>query len=478
MTKMADENKSHLFFLIILVSISIVSSLIDPKCGQLPNNECELKSYYCNVNTNMKKIDNSKCYIYMCDRIDANFEFSQTEVEQISNCSLYYEEVYEARKDFYFRLSKPSILDGSFDLFNSDLFLTTLFVSSENQFTDLYERTSNLNRVTFRYIKGFDVGNFKQRHTPTRMDFYYSNFDFYLNRSLIRSCEDIEQLDKFPRYIFDTLCIYGEIFGFPSVNDVRFYNCEYKTPICPLIILKLKTNILRFIGIQNTYYKSNYPRFLPFPKSFLNLSYYLYKPDELDLINMQNIELNSKILNRFIFNKIYMLRLFGDIVSIEPGLFKTFKNLIWIQIDILSTRKLMHRGIDWMLDLNSEIQVDLTDNNITFLNASTINHCVEIDIYQAYEQGVITSRYFNSYDTFPDEDFCLYLKFPFEQLISMIFFSAAINPDDCSCTYLWISNYNRIVDKLCNRIKDSLNPYNKFGEKIESKINKCNFKQR
>ena len=99
-----------------------------------------------------------------------------------------------------------------------------------------YEGKADIkNKITFRYLKGFDIGQFKQRKAPIRMDFYYSNFDFYLNRSLIRSCEDIDKLDDIPPYVFTAFWVPDK--NDTALNVVRFYNCEYKTPICPLIII-------------------------------------------------------------------------------------------------------------------------------------------------------------------------------------------------------------------------------------------------
>ena len=473
---MFDENKSLLICLIISVYFQIVLALNDPKCVQQLSNGCELKSYFCYHKSNPSI---KKCHFYVCDKIEANFQFVQTEKDLIRNCSTH-PEIREALNKVYFRLSKSSILDGSFDLFNNNIFLTSVLIKFEIQLDNqFYEEDSSLNTVTFRYIKGFDVGKFNQRQTPIQMEFYYSNFDFYINGSLIQSCKDIEKLDKFPQYIFDALWIsYNDDDN--SINDVRFYNSEYKTPICPLAIIKFKISILRLNGIQNTFYKRNYPRFLPIPNTMLlNASYNFSFIIELDLLNMQNIELNSEILNRFLFKDIYVLRLFGDIVSIEKGLFKSFKNLTIIHIDLLSIRKIMYNGNDWLLDLNSEIKVDLNNNN-SLLDASYKDFCLEINFYKLYEQGAISSVYLNSYDYFPDEDFCLYLKFPFQQLVSMFFYSFPLNLDDCSCTYLWISKYNRILNKICDKnLNDRTNPFHIFiGKEMENKINKCKFEQR
>ena len=99
---MADGNKIPLICLILMVYIPFISSLNDKKCGQTLSNGCQLKSYYCNHNLN---INITKCHFYVCDKIDANFHFDQTEMDRIRKCSSTHPEVKEALNELYFRLS-------------------------------------------------------------------------------------------------------------------------------------------------------------------------------------------------------------------------------------------------------------------------------------------------------------------------------------------------------------------------------------
>jgi hypothetical protein len=228
------------------------------------------------------------------------------------------------------------------------------------------------------------------------MVFYYSNLDFYLNRSVIdRSCEDIKNIEEIPEYIFKSFLPCDG-----CLNDFTFYNCEYKTKICPLYLNAYsRSTSLRFIGIQNTFYKSNFPRF----QKILNFSFNSSNDSNmivlLDLMNMQNIELNSDILNEFLFSRIEFLRLFGDIVSIEKGLLKSFKRLKSIHIDLLSILKLMHNGIDWIFDLNSHINVDI--QNVSLTSGFDESICVNLIIYSLNEQVKNLEVNFNK--NFPDE---------------------------------------------------------------------------
>ena len=459
--------------LLMICSISIVSSLNDPKCRRLSNG-CKLKSYYCNEYQNK-----TKCHMFVCHQIDMSFQFEQTEIERIRNCSFNNPEVKEkeALHNVYFQLSKKSILGGSFDILNNNLFFTTVENEIDNSIID--SEVYMHDRLTFRYVKGFDIGKFNQRNSSIRMDFYYSNFDFYSNRSLIRSCEHIGNFTQF-KYVFHSF--------FPSCNycynDFRFYNCEYKRIICPFYIAwsmayKKKT-YLTFDGIQNTFFKSNFPRFQPILNyssfNVSNTKTYLFH--SLELIHMQNIELNSLILNEFLFSNLRLLKLFGDIVSIEKGLFKSFRKLIHIHIDMLSFRKIMHREIDWIFDLNSGIDVNIYNKSLAYdtINSKNIN-CIGLYIYYPLYDQKIQSAILNYNDDFPDEDFCLYAKIPIQQLIFIDFIETTIKEKDISCIYLWSFRYQQILFDFCQKY-GVLDLFIINYMLKTTKFDKCNFNKR
>ena len=438
---------SYIFLTILFVAISIVSPLSYPNCNRLSNG-CELKSYYCQENPN-----NTKCHMYVCDRFDVNFRFDQSEMDLIRNCSSNNPQVKEAVNNIYFQLSKWSIINDSFDLLNNELFLTSLNLDTktEAETASFVENMANIrNKMSFRYVKGFEVGKFKHRNISIRLDFYYSKFDFYYNKSLVRSDDDLINFDENSensKYLFNAFNMLNPEKDNLTLIDVRFYNCEYKNEINPLNVFILQINCLRFYAIQNTYYKRNFPRFQPMSRIDLNISEEEFRSSifYLDFVNMQNIELNSFILNEFLFSNIVSLRLFGDIVSIKKGLFKSFKDLKIIYLDIFSTRKLMNRGIDWLFDFNSGINVDV--NNSSMAKYYNENDCVKIIVNSYYEKGIVEIVEFNSYEHFPDEDFCLYTKFPFNQLVLMLLgdFRSYYH----SCTFLWFVQNNKLVSHFC-----------------------------
>ena len=468
---------------IFVLTITAVSPFNDPRCKRLSNG-CQIKSYYCILNYlfHANSSISSLCYFYVCDKVGLNFQFSQPEMELIQNCASNNIEVRYALNNVYFRLSKASILDISFDLFNNKLFFNSseIYRFSDNiVYTPHLQYNNNIGRkITFRYIKGFDSGIFKRLNFSIfdfdiyfEMDFYFSNFDFYLNKSLIRSCDGIN-LKNIPKYVFFTI-------PFEIALIIKFIDCEYKIKICPLLLLNMNVYSMEFNGIQNTFYKSNFPRFFPI-SNFTYDSRYIdgnMGPRYISLINMQNIELNSIILNEYLFSRVQELRLYGDIVSIEKGLFKSFIDLVSLELDILSARKLFHRGIDWLFDLNLGFNEGVDINNISTIDNSSRFFLLNINSI-SNDLRTISSLDFDLMDYFPNEDFCLYDRFPFQKLIIINFYPFELKGKDYSCTYLWFYQHVEKVYDLYDWPGLSLTTQIHKPEVDKKKIDKCNFKQR
>ena len=190
---------------------------------------------------------------------------------------------------------------------------------------------------------------------------------------------------------------------------------------------------------------------------------------------MQKIELNSIILNEFVFYGIEELSLYGDIVSIEKGLFKSFVNLNAIELDILTARKLFHSGIDWVFDLNEDVNVDI-NNNSSFNDSYW---CIILNINSiSNDKRTISNLDFTINDYFPNEDFCLYAQFPFQRLILVNFIGFEFKGKDYSCTYLWFYQHLLLYNKFYNWEYMFLTKKARIPKVDKKTIDKCNFIQR
>lgn len=161
--------------------------------------------------------------------------------------------------------------------------------------------------------------------------------------------------------------------------------------------------------------------------------------------NVEKVTVNSKILDLFAFQNVRSIFIHGEIVSIESGTFKSFRLLKTLTLDIRFVRPLFHRGgIEWTGDMNSDVKVNLTDYTDIYREVDRIipiyveSNSAEYDIIYT---NLLSPIFIN--DVFPDEDLCLYEKFPFEQLLYI--WMDQIN--NYSCTMVWLSQNKDIYNK-------------------------------
>ncbi len=170
--------------------------------------------------------------------------------------------------------------------------------------------------------------------------------------------------------------------------------------------------------------------------------------------NAEKIDLNSSILNEHVFKNIGTLGLWGEFKAIQIGLLKSFKSIKNVVLDHLFSRQLFHRvGIQWIFDLNADVNLDGKNKSLYYSgmiwrspwSVTNIWHYInnEEGLQHYFDQRLqLTVPFFLDINMriFPDEDFCLYVDFPFNQWISMEIMSPQKN--SLSCTYLWLRQYS------------------------------------
>lgn len=92
---------------------------------------------------------------------------------------------------------------------------------------------------------------------------------------------------------------------------------------------------------------------------------------QLRLIDIYNVNLNSEILNRVVFNRIVILEVWGSInYIVDKELFKSFAFLKFLIFTFRLTCEFLHRnGIEWTKSLNSKVHLN---NNYALENNSTL----------------------------------------------------------------------------------------------------------
>ncbi|RNA41825.1 hypothetical protein BpHYR1_040018 [Brachionus plicatilis] len=118
------------------------------------------------------------------------------------------------------------------------------------------------------------------------------------------------------------------------------------------------------------------------------------------------------------------MRIFGEINSIQEDLLDHLPLLKFIILDGQNARKLFNKiGINWIKKLNKKIHINSLDYAKVYNQTNKIAYLM---IYYKI-QDYVTDYYeffepiFNLNNTFPDEDFCIYKDFPFDQLVHIYF---------------------------------------------------------
>ncbi|CAF0938382.1 unnamed protein product [Brachionus calyciflorus] len=194
-----------------------------------------------------------------------------------------------------------------------------------------------------------------------------------------------------------------------------------------------------------------------------------------------NLKIDDNFLNYHVFKYLKDFRVTGKINFIQKEIFTNIRKMIF---DAQNFRQLIHKiGIDWIQSINSNINLNFSSLNdienykdlIVRLNIS-FNYKDYID-YLSYDPIL------NPYNTFPDEDICLYKNFPFNQFITFVFNSYSYDRVDMlslSCTTFWllhkIYNYEIFLNsqRTPNVTYEDLLESSNFNKMLK----KCDFKIR
>lgn len=363
-------------------------------------------------NDNCVKLDNPdiKCGYYFwtlilkCGQFQS-ISISNSTLVEIKECKIKY-------IDLSFRLSKPTTLGQKFDIAYMSSFI-------------------NPKSLTIRFIdiKGFDVRVYESQKTGqfqlafTNFYFYESKLAFYTNNTLLKSCANFPAQARtiFHEKYFGTK---GLIFSNPKFSS---------NPICPLAFRNLKFDQIKFEKAIDTFYKSNMFRFaddLPSEITDINSTVNI-----LDFEDCEKIKLSARVINSLVFTRVNCFIFIGEVFSIEVGTLKPMRNLRLIDFVDRFWRKLFHRGIHWTFDLNSHMRVDL--NNMSTIRGVFQNKSrVFLKADPPIEQKALKVD-----ELFPDEDFCIYAKFPFEQMVFLDKKDWLFNSSKLTCTFIWAYKY-------------------------------------
>jgi len=216
----------------------------------------------------------------------------------------------------------------------------------------------------------------------------------------------------------------------------------------------------------NTFYKKNILRFTNESKT----QEFNSKIAIIEFDKVEKIDIDSSILNELIFENINCLFISGEVLSIQKGLLRSFKKLNQLSLGPYYARKLFQRGISWIHDLNSDIKIDI--KNISEVSAARIFY-FEILTSFAETLGHYSDKSMQStLYVFPDEDFCIYKDFPFDQLVILQFYHS---DEHETCTFMWLIQYYKYYKDANFSI---FTVEYMLERNFSQKVNNCDFEKR
>lgn len=353
-------------------------------------------------------------------------------------------------------------------------------------------------KIRFQFIEGFGIApplfksyNLSFNTLQISIEIILSKFQFYLSdgQTLIESsCDTVSRISP---------PILLPLFQINRLADVHFNRCFFDIPICPLVFGNSKIEKLHITKMLKSFLKTNvltFSHFNDLPIDLLNSTI-----SRLSLFEAENINIDSSLLNKYVFMMMKSLFVEGQLNSIEIGVFKSFRMLK--EIHLKSTREYIRRnGIEWMRSINDGIDVDIgrmVENSSLLrvgrpqIRKRAFKLIIETDLFNYKEENI-----------YPDEDFCLYRDFPFNQLV--IYIDAIFIGDYLeielskkvmqSCTFKWLAQFYSLYAKCFKYIdaadvSENMAMSHIFKKIFETSIygnnsldntsiSKCNFKNR
>ena len=370
-----------------------------------------------------------KYFSIFCDINNNQFEFKFNDDPNgtFKNCDAYFENraIFSSMIILRWPLSNElAILEPQFNLTNL------------NRYFHLF-----LNAGTLKLIdaKGFDVNIidkyfFDYETNIQTVHLINCRLDFYHNKRKFQSCQEFIQSNV--SRIQSIFQILNTSASEMILKKVKIENSEYKQIICPLFFINISINLLELVYLENTFYKNSILTFLNDTNN-RELNSFI---KELSLRNMQKINLDLNLLHPKVFKNLSKITIgFGSLNLIDGEIFKHLECLLSIEIYPIILRKINHKqGIKWIRQINYGMSVNLS-------NLTENDKSMDIILMGTLNSG---KTFYPMSRIFPDEDFCIYVEFPFNQLVLVYqYFDEymfLINLDSkafYSCTFLWLAQY-------------------------------------
>lgn len=396
---------SYNIIFIVTVSLSFSEKDNSLVCKKLPNG-CRLKSYYYEQSSNLLSF-------MLCHRLSQSFDFDNKTMNEMKKCKKSY-------ANLLFQLYPSQILDSRYDFKKSIEFSLSVLGRYHVMFT-------NLKGISLNY---FNNHSQQVRNKPFYLIIYHSKFQFFLQNSPINRCNDLKKENV------------NSIFQITSPlykNLLKLINVQFKNSLCPLLFRNASFEYYIVFYMMNTFYRKNQQSFSQLESNTNeNLGIQI---SELYFEKILNLNVDETLINKHVFRSINSLSLIGDINSIQQDLLGFFKKLKRIHFAGFKWRDLVNKknGINWIKNLNSDVEFSFNSKEKMPNHLKEKRIAILLNNYQ--EKNTFTDLSRGTPDAiFPEEDFCLYKSFPFNQLIILINY-LILNKKYMSCTNAWLNQY-------------------------------------
>ncbi len=353
-------------------------------------------------------------------------------------------------------------------ILDNTLNLKGLAIITENKFLNCI-----VNLINF---KGFDllsnpfkdinfIGYLSLKHVIWLIE--QSNFEFYLNNKLIKNEKYCNNSNNY----WDNLITNSKLYF------LMISNSQYSIGTCSYIFKNSQIKSLFFKEIKSSLISTNILTFL----KTNDLESFVLQVD----FDLYRIYFDDNLFDKMIFRNTKILDINGILIGIQDDLFKSFNEMKLIRIRSQHVRQIFAKNNKWFEYLNFYFRpIDPSG----LIESALLKQLVFLKIYQSFPRVTF-------YD-YPNEDFCLFNKFPHNKLV---FPQLRPNRHDsnCSCTEIYLIQYSfiykfasdfytdqvsidyRMPQYYTDEIKDR-NFSNCIRNKQDLKnfVKKCEFKQR
>ena len=438
--------KLFISFICVFLFSRNVSTANQLKCDS-PDN-CRFEPIY--KSHLHSELQESQDTFLLCDINNDAFEIRFKEATASKTCDSFNSTIFALQFAFRWTTNDLAILDKRFN------------ISNVFEYISKYGKRSKF--ITLLDLKGFDVDFFSDEHSYDTLlngglsiEIINGRLDFYHNKRKVKSCQDIIDLN---------ITRIRSIFQIKTNKYYKYFSLiqlEYKHDICPHLFQNTNAGLLTLHDLVDTFYKKNVLSFSneTYPQLNSNI-------EELAVTSAENINLDLNIVHPSVFNNTSTISINEGCLlkSIDGEIFLHLKYLSSIQIGPSVFRKVNHKqGIKWIRKINNRTHVNLSNITETTKQIVYIDLSTSIDIIQI----------------FPDEDFCIYVDFPFDQLVIIDFYNFQYDFEHgFCCTYLWLLQFTEYyltyLIKLDYYVHKRLNKL--FKSAFFKSMSKCNFEER